>query len=826
LHILLGVALLIVLAARLPAADDKAPPKDDKAPPKKEEPKKEPPGVGDEYRQFFKKPETTLEFWKAMQFEIEVGRYDLAARHLRGLLDHKPEAKDLLEIADKYGMSAVLRLNNIPKWSDDPKVTEQARKDVKELIAQVSSAVKKQLEDPERIARFVRNLNASPEERDYAMKELYRSGPSAVPYLIEALQPAAGDERENILYALRHMGADAVPPILAALDTNDPVLQVDLVNAVADRMETRQVFDPIQKRVVVEKRTDLYDLRRRPETDPAPYWWPLTASPNPAVRQKAAEALAHLLETAPQSLLPAKVALTREAERYYQHQIKFADPGAVTVWRWDGKRVVAGWPGAVTVSTSRAEEYYGLRYARQALAIDPAYEPAQIVFLSLALEKAMEPGRAGLDKPLAKAAPEINELLATVNPDLVAAVLDRALTDQHLPVILGSLRALGDLADVRASRPTGQGESALVRALYYPDHRIQMAAAETLLKLPRDAAAVPADAAARKRPVTQSPARIVEVLRRAAAAEPVAKAKPKVLIGFLRDDVIEAASRSLEKAGFEPVPAHTGREVMRRLNEAADIDLVMIDADLPDPGLPQLLGQLRSDVNTGLLPVVVLAPPEREPRLHLMTDHYRNVSVAPPGLALDEDGLKRILPVLVREAMGEPLTEAQLKDYAERALVWLGRMARGEVAGYDVRPAGDTVLKAVQSSKLSEPAQLAAIDVVGRLPGTKPQTELANVIIDPNRTLAVRNAAAQELVRHIEQHGPALDVAQVKALEGVMTSKDTDAALRANIALVMGSMRPDAVATGQRLQHFQPAPPAPPVPPEKKEKPEKPPEKK
>jgi hypothetical protein len=262
---------------------------------------------------------------------------------------------------------------------------------------------------------------------------------------------------------------------------------------------------------------------------------------------------------------------------------------------------------------------------------------------------------------------------------------------------------------------------------------------------------------------------------------------------------------------------------MRRLNEAADIDLVLIDADLPDPGLAQLLGQLRSDINTGLLPVVVLAPPEREPRLRLMTDRYRNVSVAPPGLALDEDGLKRILPVLIKEAMGEPLTEAQLKDYAERALVWLGRMARGDVPGYDVRPAADTVLSAVRSSKLSEPAQLAAIDVVGRLPGTKPQTELANVVVDPNRSLPVRNAAAQELVRHIEQHGPALDAAQVTALLGVMTTKDTDPALRANVALVMGSMRPDAVATGQRLKQFQPKPPAPPEKPDKPEKPAPPP---
>src|SRR4051794_35579251 len=37
----------------------------------------------DEYRTFFKRPETTFEFWAAIKFEIDVGKFDLAALHLR-----------------------------------------------------------------------------------------------------------------------------------------------------------------------------------------------------------------------------------------------------------------------------------------------------------------------------------------------------------------------------------------------------------------------------------------------------------------------------------------------------------------------------------------------------------------------------------------------------------------------------------------------------------------------------------------------------------------------------------------------------------------------
>jgi hypothetical protein len=179
---------------------------------------------------------------------------------------------------------------------------------------------------------------------------------------------------------------------------------------------------------------------------------------------------------APSKLLPAKIALTRLAEQYYQHKVLFADPNAVAVWRWDDatKKLVQGWPGAAVVTKDKAEEYYGTRFAKEALAFDPSYAPAQIVLLSLALEKgaALAGGAPG------KETPAVKDLLSTVNPDLITAVLERALDDHRAEVILPAVKALGDVDDVRAGRPGSRGEPALVRALNYPDRRVQMAAAD------------------------------------------------------------------------------------------------------------------------------------------------------------------------------------------------------------------------------------------------------------------------------------------------------------------------------------------------------------
>src|SRR5436305_545068 len=83
-----------------------------------------------------------------------------------------------------------------------------------------------------------------------------------------------------------------------------------------------------------------------------------------------------------------------------------------------------------TCTPSQAEEHYGLRFAREALELDPTYRPAQVIFLSIALDKGVE--RAGLDQPLAKGALPLRELLTSVNPGLVIAVLDKALQEHRL----------------------------------------------------------------------------------------------------------------------------------------------------------------------------------------------------------------------------------------------------------------------------------------------------------------------------------------------------------------------------------------------------------
>jgi hypothetical protein len=575
----LGLALVLVLLAQSAAQPDKE--KD-----------------GEDYRRFFKTPTTPLEYWNALQFEIDVGRFDLAARHLRELLKKGPTEKDLIAIAEKDGVTPVLRLKNVREWTRDKKANAQAVKDAEDLARRVSAAVRKRLADPKRLRELVGNLGATPEEQAFALREIYASGATAVPYLVEALREAkAPGKRLPLLRALRKLGPETVPPLLAALDSNDTQLQLDILDTLRAR------HGRLAEQIV-------------------PHLWYLTAAPevHADVRRKATGLLADLLSTAPARLEPAKVALTREAERYYQHRVRFPDPGAVTVWRWDGGNVVLGWPELPALNASQAEEYWGLRYARRALALGPAYRPAQLVLLSLAIEKAMETG--GLDRPLTNTerGQAVHDLLARANPELVIAMLERALRDNRTAVVLATVRNLGGRAEVLAARPSGGAQPPLVRALYYPDPRVQFAAAEALLRVPGA-------------PPALTTTRIVEVLARALVPARAADAgRRKVLVAVGEERWRDRVRQAVEKAGGAPVTAANGREAMRKLRAEGDIDAVLLESTLPLPGLAQLLAQMRADVDVARVPVLLAAVPESREARDLLV-RYRAGQERLDGLA-------------------------------------------------------------------------------------------------------------------------------------------------------------------------------------------------
>ncbi|MCI0638620.1 MAG: hypothetical protein L0Y72_07540 [Gemmataceae bacterium] len=724
----------------------------------------------EEYRVFFKRPEKAHEFWAAIKFEVEVGKFDLAALHLKQLLAKEPAEdtdKQLLRIEEAAGMSSFLKLQTIRKWSDHPPFQEEAEKNVKSLIDRLIAALDKHLGDPERINKFIKQLDAAtPEERTFAFVQLKRSRERAVPFLVEALRLSVGSTLHGrIVEAMTLLDPDTVPAYLEVLKARDA----------KDAQE-------------LELRLTLLDiLKRRADERAVPYLWHLSASKMYPLqlRQRAHELLAFLHGGA-DKLPQAKAALTELAERYYQHKVKMPPGKTVRIWPWDGT-MLATKPIALTAR--QAEEFFGLRYAREALDLDPTYGPAQLAFLTLMLERTYDPI---MDQALLKTPPpNLQQLMAAIDVDLIARVLERGLEEDNVPVILAAVQALGERADPVAAKVTAGGRpSGLLRALNYSDRRVQFAAVKALLRLPQATAS----------------ARVVEILRRFLASADGSK----ILIVDAAKDKTAEIRKAVGAAGYTPVFVPSNREIFQQLAKSADFDAIVYFLTKGDKEWPYLLTQLRADMDSGQLPILLLAAKDKEEAAAKVAQRYRNVKVYPEVLATMPEEIKATVEGQIREASAAKISAEERAHLARAALDILWRMARGEYAGHDLRPAQDAVVAALEKPDMT----LEALEILSRLPGQEPQVRLAAAAIDPKRGKE-RLPAAVELNRHVQKYGLMIDRAQIADLKLALKSAADDPALRTQLALVLGNLRTSSTATGLRLFEFRPDPPEAPPPPKK-----------
>ncbi|MFL5327720.1 MAG: hypothetical protein ACJ8C4_02295 [Gemmataceae bacterium] len=764
-------------------------------------------------------PKNAAEFWRAVQFDLNTGKYDAAAYYLKGFLASNPSDQDLLDLEAKDGLASFLRLRNVPVWSSEAAVQTEAKKNTEEVIKRVTGALEKKLGDVGRITRFIGNLRGTPEERAFAIRELQRSGARAVPQLVAALRAETDpSDRVNLLTVFPLLPEASVAPVLAAMDMNDAVLKTQLLAALGER-------------------ADVATLPARTELNPLPTLDYLAASSkeSPEVRLMARTLLARLRAVSPSALRPAKTELTEAALRFYKHQAQFVSPDTVPLWRYDRDQIVLA-----TVTATQAEEYFGLRYARWALELDPNDQAAQVAFLSIATEKAFE--RGGLDNSLAISQPAAHDILATADVSALIATLDQALLENKTAVALGVTQVLGERAEVSAALSSRGRPGVLQRALDYPDRRVQFAAAVAIARLPNPGASG----------VT---AKVVETLRQALAVESESgqSAKPRVLLVWL--DRVESANlaKLFQTAGYDVVAVRTGQEAIRRIQRAADIDVIAMDSAVADLMLPDMLAVLRGDTSAAALRLrVIFTPTPRdafastamearlkrstyqtttlredeikqaiaiETRVHRLAEGWRNVAVVRGPLT---EAIVKTAFAQEPAGKSETLSSAEKHRYAATAIELYRQMAFNAAAGFDLAPAGATIRQTLRVEPLARPA----IDVVGRLPGREAQIDLAALVLDNKRSPELRIAAAENLVNHIQRFGMVLSADEIASLES-LAAETKEPVLRGKVAAVVGAA--GRVKTGDRLQRYQapiaeatPAKPAEPAaPPAKKEAPKK-----
>ena len=727
----------------------------------------------DEYRVFFKKPESAIEFWSAIKFEMDLGKFDLAGLHIKLLLEKQPAEdvdKDLVKIEQAEGISAFMRLERVREWSDHPPFHKETVANVDTLIKRTTEAIHKHLSDPKRIEKFIKQLDApTPEERTFAYVQLARSGERAVPQLIEAMR--VNNEKRILPETLLLLGRDRKETVAAYLEA---------LKAANDK-DYRDLDLRLTLLDIVQKLDDKRAL---------PYLWHLGNAqkyPGP-VRKKAKEVQASLLRMDAGDVPAAKAALTKMAEEYYAQlraPAKTERPAKQKVWEWTGQEIV------LRERTSfELEEKLGLRYAREALDLDPTYQPAQIILLNLMLEQTY---RSKVDQVLSEPMPpKMQQLLTTLDADLAMRVLERGLEDRQLAVILPLIQTLGERGEVRAAKlGTGGPPRGIVRGLYYPDRRVQFAAMKAMLRMPGSAPpAVAAD-------------RIVELSRRFLAADPT----PKALIVYAPPGLEQPARKTVKGLGYEAEVARGTADAVNKGKASADYDLVVLHRGMPEAEFAFAYAQLRQDFDIGGLPMIVVVDKSREKAVKKFTAKDAGVVVITEDQFQSGDDLKKTVDDLFKKAQIVKLTAAERSDFAKLSMDTLWKMARGEISGYDVTPA----LQVIKDQLRSPDNALRALEILGRLPGKEIQYQLAGIVSDTDLDAKMRVPAVLELNRHMQKNGVQLDKKQVANLQSAATQAAEGTVLRTQLNVTVSMIsRTTGAKTGADLFKFRPDAPAPP----------------
>ena len=499
---------------------------------------------------FATEPKTPLELWDAVDYLVRVGQAGQAVPYLQKFLESKPDDATLLAIRDKYGAGSILRLAEFPETRDT----------ARPLLERLTAASRRSAAAPERLREAVAGLAASRAEQRDALDRLREAGPYAVPPLVAALRDSGHSREDRALIAANagRLDRTTVPAWIAVLDAPDSTLAADAAEILGRIGDARAV--------------------------PALTYYGARRAEGP-LRDAARAAVARLtgrpFEAQPRT--PVRV-LADEARRYLVHAITF--PGdAVEVWEWAGDA-----PAPRTASKEEAEGLLGLRYAREALDLDPADAAAQATFVGLALQQGAgrSPGRFPADDP-ARAWPTA----LAAGPAVLGNVLRQAIADGQSDLAATAAMALGRVID-RDSLAAGKRPSALVEAVTAPDRRVQFAAARALVELD---------------PVRPFPGsdRVVPALARFVAPNP-AVPKAVVIDGNLNRG--NRVANLLRELGYDASAAASGEEGFRQAAGTADVEAVFLEpGGLQGPWKTiDTLTNLRADPRTAGLPIFLLQP--------------------------------------------------------------------------------------------------------------------------------------------------------------------------------------------------------------------------
>jgi len=693
-------------------------------------------------------PETPRQFFEAAVAMVDIGRTDLAQKYLMQVNSAGLSEDELVEIRQVIGSPNLIRLEALPELEAL----------VRPVVDRSNTALARRAAEPQRVRSLLSDLGKSPDARASALAELKNLGAFAVPTLLsEAIAEKNTARLAEITSLCTAADAPAIPMLEAALQASEPVVQ--RIAAEALGRIGQSAANP-----------DLEYLASAPQSDPA-------------VRQAAQRALKLLT---PPSRVAGRVApgseldplslsrrLCDAARAKLGEPLSIADPSAKTVrnWTWDPqqKRVVEQ-----SVSPRQAADRAALRHATRAVELVPDDTQPRVV------QKACELALAGPPEslfpptdPQAAEEPPANPKGLYTSTDVWSQVLDLGLVAQRPEIATRAAQALASQPETYAELNWSDPRNPLYRALASGDPRVQLAAAESLVQR------------GPKHPYRGAP-QVVENLRRLLDSE---ASRPMVVVGEVAADRAADISGMLRELGFDSLTAVSGREAFRAAAERNDVTLVVLHPNVIRWTLSETLANLRTDVRTAHLPVVVYGPARLAPRFLRPAPGQPHVHYATYVESSDE--LRTQIGPVLDLALGRQLPEGQREELRARAIGLLQKIA--EMKGtrvYDLAGMEDTLARAGTDPQLAE----SAFRALASLGTRRAQSLLAESLINaPGEPVAP--LVTQLLNEHIRQHGQFLTQSVVREVNTAIASARGEAsAATPNSPSSGGSSPPEPAA--------------------------------
>ena len=166
----------------------------------------------------------------------------------------------------------------------------------------------------------------------------------------------------------------------------------------------------------------------------------------------------------------------------------------------------------------------------------------------------------------------------------------------------------------------------------------------------------------------------------------------------------------LSALGIVGEPAGRGGSAVALAQQSADLEMVLVDADIDGPGIRDVLYALRSDPATGQVPIGLLATSSRLDAAHNIASQHKRV-VAFPRPQTDaalEELVERLRAVSGRDSVS-PQDRAAM---AGQALDWLGMLLVRDHTYYDLHRQAPVVEAALYLPAMTERA-IAALSLLG-----------------------------------------------------------------------------------------------------------------